>query len=364
MKKIVKKDLYILFEALKKVYKVIGPVIKNGTIIFSEIGFNDIPFGYKDIQGRGSYRLEKVNSDLMFSFSNGMDSFKRYLFPPGREIFSFQRNKKGIQIKPYKNFDAPIAFFGIRSCDLDALRLYDRIFLGGEVKDIIYKEIRTNIFVVAINCTLPSDNCFCASMESGPEARDNFDIALTEIEEFFLIEIKTHRAREILDRLPAIDADEDDMIKRSDAIERCKKGIKRQINSHDLPLLIYRNFEHPRWHETAKRDLECGNCTQVCPTCFCSSTYDSLSLSAIKNYPDVSGKRIRIWDSCFSRNFARVHGGNFRPSRRARYRHWVSHKMAYMKEQFGITGCVGCGRCITWCPAGIDITEEVNALKR
>ncbi len=364
MKKIKKEDLFSFFKTLKDSYKVIGPKIKNGSIILSAIEFNDIPFGYRDFQGKATYKLEKISSTVNFSFSNGMDSFKRFFFPPQQEIFLFHKSKKGIQIKPVETFEDPIALFGVRACDLTALKLYDRIFLEGPVKDITYQHLRANSFIVALNCIYPSDNCFCSSMETGPEVKDNFDVALTEIDNFFIIEAKTHKAKGLIDKLSLIDVDNGDLEKRSKTIEECKRLIKKHINSHELPQLIYRNLEHSRWLETAKKDLECGNCTQVCPTCFCNSTYDRLTLLEIKKYPDVSGIRIRSWDSCFSRNFARVHGGNFRHSRKARYRHWLCHKMVYMKEQFGITGCVGCGRCITWCPAGIDITEEVNALKR
>lgn len=364
MKKIVKEDLAIFFNSLKKFYKVIGPKIKDGSIVFSEIEYEDIPFGYKDFQGKGTFRLEKIDSALMFSFSNGMDSLKRFLFPPKAEIFLYEKNKKGFHIRSSKKTDESFAFFGIRACDLTALKLYDKIFLKGVTKDSNYEAIRTNIFIVALNCSTSGNNCFCLSMDSGPEVKDSFDILVTETEDYFLLEEGSQKGKEFIKGLPLKDISSGDLIKKAEIIEACKKGIRKHINSHDLPTLIYRNFEHPRWQETAKRDLECGNCTQVCPTCFCNSIYDRIFLSEIKRYPYISGVRIRTWDSCFSRNFARVHGGNFRPSRRARYRHWVSHKMAYTKEQFGMTGCVGCGRCITWCPASIDITEEITALKR
>lgn len=363
MKKIVKEDLILLFNTLKESYRVIGPKIKGRSIVFSEIEFKDIPFGYKDHQGRGTYRLEKIDSNFLFTFSNGMDSLKRFLFPPKTEVFSFQINKKGFHIRPLKKNDSALAFFGVRACDLTALKLYDRIFLKGITRDSNYDGIRSNIFIVALNCGIPSNNCFCSSMDSGPEVRDYFDISLTEIDRFFLIEGGSQKGKEFIKGLTLEDASSEDLIKKRDIIDLCKRDIKKNFNSQDISSLIYRNFEHPRWQETAKRDLECGNCTQVCPTCFCNSTYDRISLSEIKRYPYISGIRMRTWDSCFSRNFARVHGGNFRPSRRARYRHWVCHKMVYTKEQFGITGCVGCGRCITWCPAGIDITEEINALR-
>ncbi|MCB0197785.1 MAG: 4Fe-4S dicluster domain-containing protein, partial [Anaerolineae bacterium] len=123
------------------------------------------------------------------------------------------------------------------------------------------------------------------------------------------------------------------------------------------PNLLYQNLEHPRWDHIANRCLSCANCTQVCPTCFCS---DVVEVSDLENHKD---ERLRVWDSCFSLDFSHVHGGNIRPTTRARYRQWLTHKLASWIDQFGTLGCVGCGRCITWCPVGIDLTEEVRAIR-
>jgi ferredoxin len=123
---------------------------------------------------------------------------------------------------------------------------------------------------------------------------------------------------------------------------------------HDL---LYQNFEHPRWDEIAARCLSCGNCTMVCPTCFCTN---------VEDVSDVTGHRAerwRRWDSCFTMSFSYIHGGSVRTSAKARFRQWMTHKLASWIDQFGTTGCVGCGRCIAWCPVGIDLTEEAQALR-
>jgi Fe-S-cluster-containing hydrogenase component 2 len=121
--------------------------------------------------------------------------------------------------------------------------------------------------------------------------------------------------------------------------------------------LLYTNFDHPRWDNVAQRCLTCANCTMVCPTCFCTT---------VEDVSDVTGshaERWRKWDSCFSQNFSYIHGGSVRSSAKSRYRQWMTHKLASWIDQFGSSGCVGCGRCITWCPVGIDITEEVRAIR-
>ena len=141
------------------------------------------------------------------------------------------------------------------------------------------------------------------------------------------------------------------------ALVACARGIERRLETSDLPGLLYANFDHPRWEETAERCLSCGNCTLVCPTCFCHDELDEPAL-------DGSGSlRVRQWDSCFDRQHAQVHGLNFRPQIAHRYRQWLVHKLASWIDQFGESGCVGCGRCITWCPVGIDLTEEVAVIR-
>jgi ferredoxin len=362
--KLKKEHLQSIFDRLKASHRIIGPKIENGVIMLGETDVHAIPAGFEEHQQAGGYRLVKGERPEVFSFSTGPDSFKRFLHPPMSDMFAFKRSETEATILPPGREGKPLAFFGVRACDLSALKLYDRVFLGGPVKDPFYESRRRDSLIIALNCQYPGDNCFCHSMGTGPAITDGFDVAVTELDDSFLLEEGTVAGRELLAGLPLEVATEGDSREKDARVERCLRMMKKSIRADDLPGLIYRSLEHPHWADIAERDLECGNCTQVCPTCFCSSAYDTLRLSGIaKKSFGISGARIRKWDSCFSRNFARVHGGNFRPSRRARYRQWMSHKLVYTMEQFGLPGCVGCGRCITWCPAGIDITKELEALR-
>lgn len=362
--KIKKAFLKFIFETLSKSHRIIGPKIENDVLILTETGFEDIPSGYKDRQKPGSYKISKENENDIFSFSIGPDSFKRFFHPPMKELFNFKKTKKAISLTPVLKNEKPLALIGVRACDISAIKLYDRVFLEGVVRDSNYESLRKDALIIGVNCLYPGDNCFCSSMGTGPEIKDNFDIAITELKDCFLMEIGSVAGKKIIEGLPSDRVEESDMNEKASVIENCRRLIKKSVRAEELPWLIYKNLEHPRWSDIARRDLECGNCTQVCPTCFCNSSYDYLQLSGVANKSsEISGVRVMKWDSCFSRNFARVHGGNFRPSRRARFRQWMSHKLAYTFEQFGLTGCVGCGRCITWCPAGIDITQELEALR-
>ncbi len=360
-----KESLKTVFEMLEDRYRVIGPKVEKGAVVLTEISFADIPAGYRDRQGAGSYRLEEQRSEGVFTFSPGPDSFKKFLHPSSEKLFAFRKTPKNIEVETDAEEEKPMAFVGARSCDLAALKLLDKVLLEGPVRDPGYEQRRKDIFIVAVNCLSPGENCFCDSMGAGPEAKDGFDLAITELAGAFLIEAGSAKGEKVLARLPHEHMESSDLDEKKAVITRCREMIMKSMKTSDLPGVIYRSLEHPRWAEIAARDLECGNCTMVCPTCFCNSSYDAISASAITgNFREFSGLRKRTWDSCFSKNFARVHGGNFRPSRRARYRHWMTHKLAYWIDQFGRPGCVGCGRCITWCPVGIDITHELEELRR
>jgi len=363
--KIRKESLKAVFEVLGEQYRIIGPRVVNGTVVLSDISFGDIPAGCRDRQSAGSYRLEEQRVEGVFTFTPGPDSFKKFLHPSSEKLFAFRKTAKSVGVKSDAKEEKPMAFVGVRACDLAALKLLDKVFLEGPVREGGYELRRKDLFIVAVNCLHPGENCFCDSMGTGPEAKDGFDLAITEIPGSFLIETGSAEGEKALEKLPHEKTQDADLDEKWSGISRCREMIKKTMKISDLPGIIYRNMEHPRWTEIATKDLECGNCTMVCPTCFCNSSYDTLSTSAIiGNFREFSGLRKRTWDSCFSKNFARVHGGNFRPTRRARYRHWMTHKLAYWIDQFGRPGCVGCGRCITWCPVGIDITHELEELRR
>jgi len=198
-------------------------------------------------------------------------------------------------------------------------------------------------------------------METGPRAGHGFDLALTELldaqRHAFLVEIGSDLGREVARALPLRPADEGDRRQAEQIIARTTGTMGRQLEIAGLKELLQGNIEHPRWREVAERCLACGNCTLVCPTCFCSTVEDVTDLTGTET------ERTRRWDSCFTLDHSYIHGGSVRPSGSARYRQWMTHKLASWIDQFGSSGCVGCGRCIAWCPVAIDITEEAAAIR-
>jgi sulfhydrogenase subunit beta (sulfur reductase) len=297
----------------------------------------------------------------LFHFNAGADSWKKFLLPPTRRLWRARRRGDDVEVTPEPVSEERLAFIGARACDLHAIAIQDRVFLEGPHVDPDYEARRRNSFIVAVNCSKAGGTCFCVSMETGPKADRGFDLSLTEIaedgEHRFLIDAGSEAGRDILAELPRRAASADDVAAANVVIERTTASMGREMPAHETRDLLMRNLEHARWDDVASRCLTCGNCTMVCPTCFCTSVEDSSDLTGNET------ARTQRWDSCFTMDFSYIHGGSVRSGSRARYRQWMTHKLATWHDQFGVSGCVGCGRCITWCPVGIDITEEVHAIR-
>lgn len=355
-----------LFTALeKRDYGLIGPTIREHAIVFDEIStVADLPKGWTDDQRAGSYRLRKRDDDALFGFVIGPVSWKKFLFPPRVKLLSATRTGKGFQVDPEphaaEQLPKKLAFIGVRSCELAAIGLHDKVFAGGHYADPTYKAIREKACLVAVDCLVPGGNCFCASMDTGPKVQSGFDLALTEVicdgTHRFGIRAGSALGEQLLGEVEHRQATPSEEHTMATMTAAAAGRMGRRVSRENLGKILQENFEHQEWEDVSKRCLACANCTMVCPTCFCSTVEDTTDLTGSK------AERVRRWDSCFTMDFARVAGGNMRPSTRARYRQWVMHKFAFWEEQFGKSGCVGCGRCISWCPVGIDITDEVYVI--
>ena len=367
MKRIEKNGIEELLKALHRLgYRTIGPTLRDEVIVYDEIAsMRDLPAGWTDVVGPGSYEIHRRDDGALFGFTPGPHSWKSYLFPPRIRLFSALRTGHGFSIEHDASENGQeepkLAFIGARACELAAIGIHDRVFTGGEYVDPAYERVREHLFIVAVNCLHPGRNCFCASMNAGPAATSGFDLALTEIvdgeEHFFLVEVGTARGEGVLRDVPHRDAEPLEAAIAEAAVKAASGRVEKSMNTEQIKELLYENFDHAEWDNVAKRCLTCANCTMVCPTCFCSTVEDVTDLTG------GHAERWRRWDSCFTVDFARVAGGNFRSSAKSRYRQWMTHKLASWIDQFGTSGCVGCGRCITWCPVGIDITEEVNTIR-
>ncbi|MDR4493882.1 MAG: 4Fe-4S dicluster domain-containing protein [Nitrospirales bacterium] len=355
---LLRTDFHRLLQALRKFgYRVIGPVLSQGSIQWKDIhAVEDLPVGWKDHQEPGHYRLEPDPSPRYFNVVHGPESLKPLTFVSRETLLILDRKNHIFSAKEIQPASQPTAVIGVRACDLASLTIQDHIFLKGSYADPYYQQRREQLFLVTVNCTRALPTCFCASMNTGPKAQDGYDLSLTEADEDFLIEAGSRAGLKILGQLPCTAASPERMTQEEERVATCASGQTRSLPHTTLPDSLYEAHDHPRWDQVATRCLSCTNCTMVCPTCFCHSVEETPSLDA------QHAEHARVWDSCFTSDHGYIHGKNFRPTTKDRYRMWLTHKLASWMDQFGMSGCVGCGRCITWCPVGIDLTEEVRAL--
>jgi sulfhydrogenase subunit beta (sulfur reductase) len=348
----------LLVELAGRGYDLMGPTVSDGVVVFDRISSaGDMARGVVDHQRPGEYRLRASGGTRLFDTTCGPGSAKRYLFPPREALATVRRDQTRLSVEEAPIDARPMAIIGLRSCDLHAIEIQDRVFLGGR-PDRRYQARRRAAFLVGVDCTRAGSTCFCASMGTGPACTTGFDVALTELESgHLLVRAGTDAGENVLDVLPTEEATEEELAEAAAAEARTAQSMGREVDTGGLRDLLYRNLEHPRWQEVAERCLACGNCTAVCPTCFCHDVVDTAGLAG-----DVA-ERSREWGSCFSLEFSHLAGHDVRASRDARYRQWATHKFAGWFDQFGTSGCVGCGRCITWCPVGIDVTAELATIR-
>ena len=343
-------------------YTVLGPTLRNGVVVYDELhSAASLPVGVGDDQGPGRYGLIFRGDDTLFDYAVGPSSPKRWLLPPHSTVFTAARRNGEIELVPADQTERRYAILGIRACELAAIAVQDRVFLRDSVRDVLYATRRETLLTVAVQCAQPAATCFCESTGTGPEVVDGFDVRLTELtgdDHRFLAAAGSDVGQELLDQLPSRPATEADRTAAAQVVTRAREQMGRAIDMDGLKDLLHGNLSHPRYRDIAKRCLACGNCTMVCPTCFCTGLVDTNDLSG------EGASRQRMWDSCFTLGYSYIHGGPVRSSVSSRYRQWLTHKFASWWDQFGTSGCVGCGRCITWCPVGIDVTEELSAIRR
>jgi sulfhydrogenase subunit beta (sulfur reductase) len=348
----------LLARLQEKGYRTYGPRIRDDAVVYAPLEkAADLPQGHTSVESAGQYRVVPSGNSRYFDITPGAQSWKQFFFPPRVALFDLCRQAEW---KKEKTDGAVprVALVGVRPCELAAIKIQDLAFLREDFTDPIYRDRRANAFLLVVNCLHPGGTCFCASMGTGPKAAGDFDLALTELDDAYILEIGSEAGKDILQGIPLQPVKKAMTQEAEKGFAAAKDNMGRQLETGDLPDLILKNLDHPEWAAVAARCMSCASCTLVCPTCFCWDTQDHTSLDGKQT------GRERVWDSCFNPGYSYQAGGNTRPDTRSRYRQWLSHKLGTWKEQYGVLGCVGCGRCITWCPVKIDITEEIAALRK
>lgn len=338
-------------------YRVIGPRLRDGAIVLDELASGtQLPDGWGVEAEPGRYRVRRRGDNAVFAHSAGPGSWKQFLHPPRRKVWDITAD---MNAEPADDALPRYAFLGVRGCDLTAISVLGRVLDGATPTETPYAH-RHGLFVVAVNCTEPSGVCFCASMGTGPAVSPGYDLALTEHLDDdghrFVVDVGSEDGARVLADITPCPATDTQVAAARAAVPAAADRMGRAMPDVDLRALLRDSRESPHWQDVASRCFTCGNCTMVCPTCFCTTFEDVTDLEG------EHAQRWERWASCFELDFSYLHGGSVRQSGESRYRQWLSHKLSTWYDQFDTSGCVGCGRCIAWCPAGIDLTEEVARL--
>lgn len=354
--KISTSQLDELFQLLQKAnFTLIGPTLKGQAITYDTLtSIHDLPKGWSDEQEKGHYRLKKRKDNALFGYNLGSRTFKQFLFPPREKLIHLQPN----QSKPIQVTQAPKqALIGVRACELAAIEIQDKVFNSENFPDPRYQQRRQNTFIMSLNCHTTVKTCFCVSMKTGPEVTQKFDINMSEMiddkSHYFICEAGSEQGLAFLEKIDGAPLTSDDIARKNAMIQKTSSQMGRTLDTHGIKERLYQAHDHPHWDNIAQKCINCANCTLACPTCFCSKIEDD------SNLEQTNATRTKVWDSCFSVEHSYIHGSHIRESATSRYRQWMTHKLASWQDQFDTSGCVGCGRCITWCPVGIDITEEI-----
>jgi len=357
-------ELQLLLDRLQHDgYACLGPQVRDGAIMFDLISsIEQLPCGISDVQKPGSYSLLPGSTSKYFDWANGPQAIKPLLFAARETLWQSTRDANGsITFNTVAPELKPIAIIGARACDLAAMKIQDQHFLQQQFIDPCYQSRRDNLLIIAVNCGHPAETCFCHSTGDGPFVDDSndessedsgADIVLTELEDGFLIRACTSKGEGIISGLSLQDSSEA-QISEALSISHQASKQERQLPSFDIESRLMEQLDNDVWQTIAKQCLSCGNCTSVCPTCFCHSENDLAELDGSTSIHQ------REWDSCFSQGHSYIHGITLRNDTSQRYRQWLTHKFSSWVEQYGRSGCVGCGRCITWCPVGIDVIESL-----
>lgn len=335
MKKIRKDEMGSLIDGLLKTFEVLAPVRTGNNAEFKRVNHAD---------------------EICLDFANSRIPPKKMFFPQSEVLFRYRKKETTFQIESTEDSHKERILLGVRPCDIHAVKLLDRVFDGDVHRDPYFLGKREKTIIIAMGCHQPAMTCFCSSMESSPFSREGADIFLTDIGPAYTVDILTSRGKQILDGRRLKDASSDEIEKGKQIESTAEQNLATQVARTGLREKLDQIVDSEFWRHVHEKCIGCGICTFLCPTCHCFDILDEGR--------DTKGQRVRHWDSClFPLYTQEASGNNPRPTGRERMRQRIMHKFNYFVESFGKTACVGCGRCVTYCPVNLDIRRVIEQIR-
>jgi sulfhydrogenase subunit beta (sulfur reductase) len=332
-----KEDFDPFIARLAKLQTLVGPVAKgHGT------------FAFEPVQAAGDIAVQYVPTIL---------PPKKYFLPPRETLLEFDGHRQ-LQVEAQGDA-APLTVFGVHTCDIAGIQCLNMVF-SERPRDYNYLLRKRKITIIGLECNAYCDASASCALVGAHLPSGGYDLFFTDIGEHFLVHVNTQAGDDIVDAVKVLTPAAERHLDALAELREKKRGAFRNevaVDPRRIPALFERSLENPVWQDLEARCLACGNCTMVCPTCYCFDVRDEVRLDP------ATGRRFRVWESCQSEPFALVAGGeNFRKSRASRQRHRYFRKFHYPVAKYHRFFCTGCGRCSRTCMAGIKLKETLNAL--
>ncbi|NIM46419.1 MAG: 4Fe-4S ferredoxin [Nitrososphaeria archaeon] len=330
-----KNDLTGFIDTLLREYVVAAPVKTRNLVAFNQVNSGD---------------------EVLVDFYNSKIPPKHILFPHSEALFYYRKSLKGVEIEePRLRADKTI-LFGLRPCDARSFILLDKVFNAKEYKDVYYIQRRRNTITLGLACNHPLNTCFCTSLGGSPYGKEGLDALFVDIGDKYVVEAASERGVKILKKYPqARKPQEVDLKRREKASKRAEESVRSKVILENLKTKLNQMFDDSFWVEICQKCIGCAICTYLCPTCHCFDIIDEAT--------DPQGVRVRNWDSCMFPLFThQASGHNPRSSLKERMRQKTMHKFNYFIQMYGVSGCVGCGRCIWNCPVNLDVREVIKSI--
>jgi NAD-dependent dihydropyrimidine dehydrogenase PreA subunit len=335
--KLNKKDFKPFLQSLMDEYDLFAPVqLEKGVSVYKKIDRPD---------------------EVDLSASNPQKPAKEVFFPQSETMFRYEKAGKQHQVTSTEEVERKRVILGARPCDIQAVLLIDQVFSGKEYTDVYYVNKRKATTIIGMGCDHPLSTCFCSSMKGGPFSREGSDLFLIDLGEAYLVELLTEKGTAFQNNKFLKEANTKEINSAKEIEEKASKKTDDSLSVVGIEKRLDQMLENPFWERVQEKCIGCRVCTYLCPTCHCFDIADEVLTN--------KGQRVRNWDSCLSSLYSQeTSGHNPRPTNRERTQQRIMHKFNYFPKNFDRIACVGCGRCILYCPANFDIRQaikEINA---